>query len=162
MKIVRVDAPIYFANAAYIKQRLYALADIQNLIKNYREANPVKSVDMPALNDASTEYAYSLNLQLHEDEEAQLDAGELGARFGSTISMEELFSSKKPMTEGHRQVEDEEDVPTKHLIIDCSEICFIDVTGVGFLKKCHLECASVGVQLLLACTNSKYCMLFAS
>ncbi|XP_055336056.1 sulfate transporter-like [Paramacrobiotus metropolitanus] len=157
VKIVRVDAPIYFANVAYIKQRLYALADIQNLIQKHQEDHPKAPDGVPGIPDDATNYAYSLHLQLGEDRNAREEALEFGSRFGgSTISMEELFTSSKGLvvrTQSNDREDDEENLPVRHLIIDCSEICFIDVTGVGFLKVCKAECESVGVELLLACTN---------
>lgn len=44
---------------------------------------------------------------------------------------------------------------TLHVIVDCSEVSFIDVTGVSFLKKTAEECNNISVVLLLACTKSE-------
>ncbi|OQV23680.1 Solute carrier family 26 member 6 [Hypsibius exemplaris] len=165
VKIVRVDAPVYFANAAYIKHRLYTLADLNNLIIKYKEANPVKETTTPAVDDERREYAYSLNLALDNDNDEHDEHNPVRRYSGSrsepsTISMEQLNNSFTPRTFlaqesvlGDNNTENGEDVPVKHLIVDCSEICFIDVTGVGFLKKCQIECESIGVELLLAATN---------
>ena len=52
----------------------------------------------------------------------------------------------------------EEDVPISLITLeslDCSGVCFVDITGVSFLKKIRVECASVAVELLLACTSTR-------
>ena len=160
MKIVRIDSPIYFANVTYIQSRLYQLADLNNLIVKWREEHPVKELITPATYDDvdgnGDKYAYALNLQLDANDEDEDDSSSRH-RGAPTISMEELHDTKRRVMEQEGILEGGQNQPVKHIVVDCSEVCFVDVTGVGFFKRIQIECDSIGVELLLACTNSKNC-----
>ncbi|OWA54520.1 Solute carrier family 26 member 6, partial [Hypsibius exemplaris] len=178
VKIVRVDSPIYFANASYVKSRLYAWADLNNLITRWKETHKVDPTDNDSLK--KEDFAYANNIAMDDDDEDEYPEGivaslepsvaqrrqsllsSLSASLGTTrrnsvqaINLEDFSSQPRSyMSQGGLlKAEEEEEIPIKHLIIDCSEICFVDVTGVGFLKKTQSECAAIEVELLLACTN---------
>ncbi|GAU96812.1 hypothetical protein RvY_08199 [Ramazzottius varieornatus] len=177
VRIVRVDAPIYFANASYVKARVYAWAGLNTLIRDWKNnpANQGKGEkEMTAGN-----FAYANNLALDQGQ-AEAEIEEQRERSKSVVSsmngqnsyvMHRLSVAPRPRQRRMTIKEDltrlemhgvenvafeddtEEDVPISHIILDCSEVCFVDVTGVGFLKKTQVECSSVGVELLLACTT---------
>ncbi|XP_055356846.1 sulfate transporter-like [Paramacrobiotus metropolitanus] len=185
IKIVRVDAPIYFANASYIKRRVYAWADLYNLIKKYKgtKAYEKKQETEP---EQKHNFAFTNNISVNDGDgdsmerrmrTRKLSRESAGARSitssirrlsllaggrrrsaHTNIDME-ILNKVRHTYESHADEIDAdtltmaETVPTKHLIIDCSEVCFVDVTGVGFLKKCSMECSAIDVELLLACTN---------
>lgn len=159
VKIVRIDSPIYFANVTYIQSRLYQLADLNNLIVKWREEHPVKELITPATYDDvdgnGDKYAYALNLQLDANDEDEDDSSSRH-RGAPTISMEELHDTKRRVMEQEGILEGGQNQPVKHIVVDCSEVCFVDVTGVGFFKRIQIECDSIGVELLLACTNKPF------
>lgn len=75
---------------------------------------------------------------------------------GSAVSLQVLAESEaEPEAEDQSQEEYSATVPSLHVIIDCAEVCFVDMTGVAFLKKTAEECKNIGVQLLLASANSE-------
>ena len=133
------------------------------MIAKWKEAHPSKELPTPAIDDDKTDYAYSLALTLEsgndDDEDGPSGRYRGGRRGQPTISMEDLNVLASRTSMAPESVLEEglvgADVPVKHLIIDCSEVCFIDVTGVGILKKCQEECDGIGVELLLASTNSE-------
>ncbi|OQV17046.1 Pendrin [Hypsibius exemplaris] len=165
VKIIRVDSPIYFANAAYIKARLYNLAGLNKAIDFLRKATDDTE-------DPSHEpYAFTNTLAV-EDDEAATDAVEQFpnptitqnvsriSRQSVTVAPAVLLDGLKEAGElelGRRHPVDLDDVKDSdlpahgfHLIVDCSEVSFMDVTGVSFIKKTAVECRTIGVELLLA------------
>ncbi|XP_055346632.1 pendrin-like [Paramacrobiotus metropolitanus] len=183
IKIVRVDAPIYFANASYIKRRLYAWADLNNIIKQYRETKEYATTQETEPENLHN-FAFTNNIttvdenaDVEEDKQRRISRMSVsgptlttqrssGSRRMSLFNVKRLVQpnidmeilndvrhSYQSQTESDETLSMAEMVPIKHLIIDCSEICFVDVTGAGFLKKCATECAAVDVELVLACTT---------
>ena len=63
-----MDSPIYFANASYIKSRLYAWADLNNLISRWKEQHRGED---PADSDTPNkeDFAYANNLAINTDDE---------------------------------------------------------------------------------------------
>lgn len=162
VRVVRIDAPIYFANAAYIKTRLYNLAGLNDAIHQLK-----KSKD-DTVEDEAKNYAYTNTLAMDDNRDPTV---ERYARKFSTVPEKgpalangnaDVLRQKttKDLEDGLRNAGITVDfpasvTPTLHVIIDCSEVSFVDVTGVSFLKKTVEECNSIGVVLLLACTKSK-------
>ena len=161
IKIVRVDAPIYFANAAYIKTRLYNLAGLNDAMNQLRKDKD-DTVDESS-DEARTETAYAFTNSLamgveNEEDAAVVRRDELEAVDGRRdLEMGRVSSPASTMANGEVRTAVPESV--HYLIVDCSEVCFMDVTGVAFIKKTHTECKNVGVALLLVNTNSKWLLL---
>jgi MFS superfamily sulfate permease-like transporter len=164
VKIVRVDAPIYFANAAYIKTRLYNLAGFDSAMSWLRK-------EKEDTEDVDEKYgAFTNTLAMGDDEP---DATEQFRSIAIDRRMSRISTTVSPAPLGREAFKEDDELekerkksypeetasvenfPEIHLIVDCSEVCFMDVTGVSFLKKTAIECKTIGVELLLANTNSK-------
>ncbi|GAV08959.1 hypothetical protein RvY_18575 [Ramazzottius varieornatus] len=156
VRIVRVDAPIYFANAAYIKTRLYNLAGLNDAIKKLQEHTD----DVEEASSAQ-KYAFTNTLAIEDDEEPQTDVAqykpekEHGTLDRQSVGRRVDRMSLKDQDELELGTKEEgSGIPEYHVVLDCSEVCFVDVTGVSFIKKTCSECKEIGVELLLANTNN--------
>ncbi|XP_055336068.1 solute carrier family 26 member 6-like [Paramacrobiotus metropolitanus] len=165
VRIVRIDAPIYFANAAYIKTRLYNLAGLHDAMRELKEEKEDTE------NDEKQRYAFTNTIVIEDNEEqppveqyerklsrvssgskkshAHLPRTVTGSLSQEVLKDNEIVSDNTDSTDGSEDAS----IPKLHVVIDCSEVCFVDVTGVGFLKKTADECRNIGVTLLLACTK---------
>lgn len=151
-----MDAPIYFANAAYIKTRLYNLAGLNDAIKNLQEHTD----DVEEASSAK-KYAFTNTLAIEDDEEPQTDVAQYKPeKEHSTLDRQSVGRRVDRMSlkdQDELELGSKEEgsgIPEYHVVLDCSEVCFVDVTGVSFIKKTCSECKEIGVELLLANTNS--------
>lgn len=159
VRIVRVDAPIYFANAAYIKTRVYNLCGLNKAMEQ------MKASKEDTEEEKEKKYAFTNTLVIDDEEEEERKI----AQYHRTVSAisatraslhNDSFYNLENVPEGDDSSAapisaTENNEPAPHVIMDCSEVCFVDVTGVSFLKKTAEECLTIGVTLLLANTSSK-------
>ncbi|XP_055346340.1 solute carrier family 26 member 10-like [Paramacrobiotus metropolitanus] len=169
VKIIKVNAPIYYANATYIKLRLYAFAELNSLlqkptINNSRRGNRLVNASTQSGFDPTVaeNYAYADRLDnISTIDRQKMEANRRPSYQFRRSSIAFRQSAGAPAVISLEEFDDlqndsrtaDQAAQTRHLIVDCSSVSFLDVTGAGFLKKTQAECAGMDVEVLLACAS---------
>ncbi|OQV17037.1 Sulfate transporter [Hypsibius exemplaris] len=142
VKIVRLDAPFYFANAEYVRRVTFEYCNLQSIFKSESRPNSPAPSAVPS---SATQY-HSLSPTPWTDQEVDPTA-ESSSDSGTTVSPANFQRRQSPETRlGLSHSPDR----IHHLIFDCGAVCYLDVTGAEMIEKMALECRAVGVELLLA------------
>ncbi|GAV09781.1 hypothetical protein RvY_19266 [Ramazzottius varieornatus] len=124
-KVIRFDAPLYFANADYFANRVRSLAKLH-----------LKS------DSAHHRSRHHHNSEFHDDSHRRILSAEL-------VYYPEK-DNKPSMVDVATWTADYFEQPVKYVIIDCSSICFVDINGIKVVKEFAAECHELGMKLFLA------------
>ncbi|XP_055336026.1 solute carrier family 26 member 10-like isoform X2 [Paramacrobiotus metropolitanus] len=150
-KIIRFEAPLYFANCEYFLDKIHHSAKLgkYRARPSKREARSRQGstasykgfVESGSTNDHDIEmHTVSHATTLYDNHPSQdiqytpFSAPERGGRVdAATLTMD--LAPVEPLT---------------HLIVDCSSVCFVDVNGIAAINQLAAECSDAKISLFLA------------
>ncbi|OQV17022.1 Pendrin [Hypsibius exemplaris] len=157
-KIIRFDAPLYFANAEYFQQRVRSISKLDHRgITLTRPPVP----DKPAAKDVVVHDASrgSHDAQMEVIEMSRIvdvKRHALPQTSNKRVPSAEIVyhpsnSSTSPSTvDAATWTADFFEQPVKHVVLDCSSMCFVDINGIQAIKDLAAECSDMGISLYLA------------
>ncbi|XP_014668688.1 PREDICTED: sulfate anion transporter 1-like [Priapulus caudatus] len=146
VRVVRPEAPLYFANAEFAREEVYARAGVDPVaVKRARDRAAKK------LRGGATSAGRSHSL-LNGGELADKVAADMGV-INSCMELDAL-QLESASSEGSVDIlaaeETETGTDVRVIVIDCSMVGYVDLSGANLLKLLHREYADVGITLLLA------------
>ena len=136
-KIIRFDAPLYFANADYFSTHVRSLAKLDHKTEasHHKGRTRVRSKDSESSSSQhSEEYSHASNKRI------------ISAELKYYPEKENVPSTVDAAT----WTADYFEQPVKYVIIDCSSMCFVDINGIKVIKEFAADCHELSVKLLLA------------
>ena len=148
IKIIRLDAPLYFANAEYFRRTTLELCDLDAIIQpsQSRPSSPERC------RRRGSKYQ-SFGPTTWQDKEVdpnQVCPAEVSVDSGTLV-----LTPPRVRSESQRSRKLSGSQP-HHIILDCSSVCYMDVTGVELVEKMALECRKVGIEFLMASCKGIY------
>ncbi|XP_055336088.1 solute carrier family 26 member 6-like [Paramacrobiotus metropolitanus] len=148
MKIIRLDAPLYFANADFFRRTTYELCGLDGRVDSQSDlrASPIQKHPKyrslsdtqfaAAWNDQEVDLSSSSSIRVIQPNSASSDSSVLP---GSPVPLIDLSDHSVLLG-----------AATRYLVFDCSAVCFMDITGAEMLKKMAQELNAMGVEFFLA------------
>ena len=172
IKIVRLDAPFYFANAEYVRRVTYELCGLDVAILKCDAHSDDQIVAGPS-GDASRATKYhSISPTAWTDVEvdpavaftdASSGSGNAAVPAASPVPQTQRISNGTGDSVLNVSNASAGGMTPRFLVFDCAAVCYVDVTGVETIEKMALECRAVGVELLFAsCKGTDPCFFLAT
>ncbi|GAV08961.1 hypothetical protein RvY_18577 [Ramazzottius varieornatus] len=148
IKIIRLDAPLYFANAEYFRRVTFELCELDTVIEpaQSRPTSPERR-----RHRRGSKYQSFAPTTWH-DEEVDPNVGQLRLGQLAEVSVDSgtlVLTPPRDRSESLRSRKLSGSLP-HHVIFDCSSVCYMDVTGVEMVEKMALECRKAGIEFLMA------------
>ena len=159
IKIVRLDAPFYFANVEYVRRVTYELCGLDVAILKCDAHSDDQIVAGPSGDASRATNYHSISPTAWTDVEVDPAVAFMDASSGSGNA---AVPAASPIPQTRRISNGTGDsvlnvsnasaggMTPRYLIFDCAAVCYVDVTGVETIEKMALECRAVGVELLFA------------
>ena len=147
-KILGFSAPLYFANADYFLQRVRSITKLNHThaSPNHSKAHPHHDAPLvSSLPHRSLDFPLK-HLHMH------LPASSIPTE----ILNDPPASNGCPRVDAATWTADFFEQPIKHVILDCSSICFVDINGVQAIKDLAVQCCAAGMTLFLTSCKADF------
>ncbi|XP_063953977.1 prestin-like [Lytechinus pictus] len=167
LKIFRVNAPIYFANAEYIKMSMYSITGV-NPLKILQEREKKEK----GLAKAQAKYKKTNGVEEIQNGEIAIESHEMtppnnhpgqnnGNNHEITATNAELLEAGT--SSSHQSVEEVDPNLVKTIILDFGAVSFVDAMGLSTLKVIVADYEKVQVDIIMAnCRGPIRALLFKS
>ncbi|XP_793050.4 pendrin isoform X3 [Strongylocentrotus purpuratus] len=170
LKIFRVNAPIYFANAEYIKESMYSITGVHPQKILQERAKKEKE-----LAKAQVKYTKTSSVEEIQNGEIAIESHEMqpethpghnnGNNHEITTANAELLEAGTSSSRSMDESSEEEVDPTlvKTIILDFGAVSFVDAMGLSTLKVIVADYEKVQVDIIMAnCRGPIRALLFKS